>query len=438
MGPPYPTTGTATRLSRAAAGRARRRRWGAGQDEEEAAAHREDVLLQGLALEAGLDGQEPPGQALLVADEGQALVEPPGGVEAAGEVEAAAQDAAAGGLGGARVGHADVGVQGDAAAGRVLGVAGVVALAVLAQRGPAGLVAADDLLLLVQGGAVPELDEHADDADGLVAAAHRPGGLAVVGPDPDQLVHQLPVGDVEVGRAVLEAEQVAVVGPAGHRPGVGPVVAVEHPAQDQVVPGPAHQLAQGVQQRVGLVGREGQQQVAVALGRVEAVVGQERHPDQLPGSALGQAEAVVEQRRPHAEGHGQPVGAQLGPEDAGLGGRVGGVAAQRRAGLHQPAGLVGEVAQGPGQPGPVVGDQVERGQQAEVGRRGVDARLALAQERHPPARPGPRHPVGGAAGQGGRAQGGRGEGGRPQEGAPAQPGRLLLGGSVAAHAPVSP
>src|SRR4029450_10917677 len=81
-----------------------------GQGEEEATPHREDVLLQGLPLEAGLDGQAPPGQALLVADEGEALVESPGVVEPAGEVEAAAQDAAAGRLGGPRVGHADVGV----------------------------------------------------------------------------------------------------------------------------------------------------------------------------------------------------------------------------------------------------------------------------------------------------------------------------------------
>jgi len=309
-------------------------------------------------------------------------------------------------------------------------------LAVLAERGAAGLVAADDLLLLVQGGAVPELDEHADDADGLVAAAHRPGGLAVVGPDPDQLVHQPPVGDVEVGRAVLEAEQVAVAGPSRHRPGVGPVVAVQHPVQDQVVPGPAHQLAQGVQQHVGLVGRQGQEQVAVALGRVEPVVGQERHPDQLPRLAPGQPEAVVEHRRPHADGDGQAVGAQVGAEDAGLGRREGAVAALRRPGLGQPADLVGEVAQGPGQPGPVVGDQVEGGQQAEAGRRGVDARLVAAQERHPAARAGrPRPGVGGAAGRG---QGGRAQGGRPQEGAAAQPGRRLGGGSLVGHGRVRP
>src|SRR4029450_5168894 len=106
MGPPYPTTWTARREAPQASscwprqpsprGRRRERRRGRP--------HREDVLLQGLALEAGLHGQEPPGQALLVADEGQALVEPPGGVEAAREVEAAAQDAAGGRAGGARGG----------------------------------------------------------------------------------------------------------------------------------------------------------------------------------------------------------------------------------------------------------------------------------------------------------------------------------------------
>ena len=321
-------------------------------------------------------------------------------------------------------------------AGRVLAVGGVVVLAVQAERGPAGLVAADDLLLLVQGGAVPELDEHADDADGLVAAAHRPGGLAVVGPDPDQLVHQPPVADVEVGRAVLEAEQVAVAGPARQRAGVGPVPAVQHPVQHQVVPGPAHQLAQGVEQHVGLVGRQGQEQVAVALGRVEAVVGQERHPHQLPGPAPGQPEAVVEHRRPHADGDGQAVGAQVGAEDAGLGRRVGAVAALRRTGLHEPAGLVGQVAQGPGQAAPVLGDQVEGGQQAEAGRRGVDARLVATEERHPAARAGPpRRLVRGAAGRG---QGGRAQGGRPQEGAPAQPGRPLGQGSVVGRHRVRP
>jgi hypothetical protein len=150
--------------------------------------------------------------------------------------------------------------------------------------------------------------------------------------------------------------------------------------QDQVVPGPAHELAKGVQEHVRLVGREGEQQVPVGLSRVEAVVGQVRHPDQLLGPAVGQPEAVVEQRRPDAEGDGQAVGPPVRAEDAGLGRRVGGVAPLRRVALHQGAGRVGEVAQAPGQAGPILADQVEGGQQAEVGRRGVDAGLVRAEE----------------------------------------------------------
>ena len=210
--------------------------------------------------------------------------------------------------------------------------------------------------------------------------------------------------------------------------------------EDQVVPGPAHELAQGVEEHVGLVGREGQQQVAVALGRVEAVVGQERHPDQLPGLALGQPEAVVEQRRPDAEGDGQAVGAPIGPEDAGLGRRVGGVAALRRPGLHQAAGLVGEVAQALGQAAPVLVDQVEGGQQAEAGRRGVDAGLVVAEERAP-AGPGP-----GARGSASGVQAASAaaptaadpRAADPRKAAPAEPGRALLGGPLAAHEPAHP
>jgi hypothetical protein len=87
--------------------------------------------------------------------------------------------------------------------------------------------------------------------------------------------------------------------------------------------------------------------------------------------------------------------------------------------------------------GPVLGDQVEGGQQAELGRRGVDPWLVVAEERHLAARPWPARPVGGAGGQRGRAEGGRPEGGRPQEGPPAQPGRALVGEPVT-HGQVSP
>jgi len=63
----------------------------AGQGEEEAAALGEDVLLQRLALETGLHGEEARLEAALVGHERQSLVELAGAVEAAGVGEAAAQ-----------------------------------------------------------------------------------------------------------------------------------------------------------------------------------------------------------------------------------------------------------------------------------------------------------------------------------------------------------
>src|SRR4029453_11444468 len=72
MPPPYPTDRTAKRPGRGSVEQLLAQPGVAGADpwegEEEPAPHRQDVLLQGLALEPGLDGQEPSGQALLVAD----------------------------------------------------------------------------------------------------------------------------------------------------------------------------------------------------------------------------------------------------------------------------------------------------------------------------------------------------------------------------------
>ena len=68
-----------------------------------------------------------------------------------------------------------------------------------------------------------------------------------------------------------------------------------------------------------------------------------------------------------------------------------------------------------------------------MGRRGVDPRLVVTEERHPAARALPARLVGGAAGQRGRAEGGRPERRRPEEGPPPEPGRACSGGVVAAH-----
>src|SRR5262249_29827392 len=142
----------------------------------------------------------------------EALVQVAGLVDPAVVVVAAAQDALLGGGGGAGVGEADVGVEGDAVALGVEGVAGGLGLVGATEWGAADGLAADRLLLLEHADAIPELDVLADRAHHHVAAAGRPGGLAGGRAHPDELVHERGVGDLGVGGAVAEGEQVAGVG----------------------------------------------------------------------------------------------------------------------------------------------------------------------------------------------------------------------------------
>ena len=60
------------------------------------------------------------------------------------------------------------------------GVVGDVGLVLAVERRAVRLAPADERLLLAEAGAVPELDEHPDDAHHVVAAADGPGRLAVV------------------------------------------------------------------------------------------------------------------------------------------------------------------------------------------------------------------------------------------------------------------
>src|SRR4029453_3905998 len=111
---------------------------------------------------------------------------------------AAAQDARALGLSGARPREADMGVHRDPVA---LGIGGVVRVVVLLgapERRAGPLVAPDHELLLLARHAVPELDAVADDADHLVGAARGPRRLA--GARPHDPVHDAPVGGRRIRR----------------------------------------------------------------------------------------------------------------------------------------------------------------------------------------------------------------------------------------------
>src|SRR5205807_10396408 len=95
---------------------------------------------------------------------------------------------------------------------------------------------------------VPELDEHADPAHHLVAAAGGPGRLRGTGPHPDEVV-ELVLGG-RVGDAVVEAEQVSLR--AGGARVVGP--AVDAVLQLHAGAGVLGDVADGVHDGVPAVG----------------------------------------------------------------------------------------------------------------------------------------------------------------------------------------
>ena len=248
----------------------------------------------------------------------------------------------------------------------------------------ADLLAPHDVLLLGERRAVPELHEHADHAHHVVRAAHGPGRLAVAAGHPDVAVHGRAGARVEVGRAVDEAHQVArrAGGAGGGAAAAGE--AVEHPAQHQGAAGAAHELAQREEHRVGVLGLDAQQQVAVAALGVQAVVrARKGMVDQLARAARGEPVALVEQRRADADDDGEVVRRRVRPEQAGVGRRVGGVARLGRPALHEAGDLVRELAHQLGQLGAVAREHGERGHQPRRGRRlERDAGLVGAGEGH--------------------------------------------------------
>lgn len=145
-----------------------------------------------------LDLDELAWRVLIEGDEQQSLVEIAGFVDPAVVVVAAAEDSLVGGLGRARVGEADVGVERDPLAVGVTRVVGVLELGGPAQRCAGHAVATDHLLLLEHPDAIPELDVHPDRAHNHVGAAGGPGWLAAAGLHPDHTVHLGWVIDVRV------------------------------------------------------------------------------------------------------------------------------------------------------------------------------------------------------------------------------------------------
>ncbi len=182
------------------------------------------------------------------------------------------------------------------------------------QRGALLPVAADQHLLLAHAGAVPRLDLHLDPAGHQVGASGQPGGLRVVLlADPDELLELLALLGLDVGGAVLEAEQVA----RGHLLGRGGGGAAEpqlRPAHRHRAEPDPRQVADRVHGHLGVVGAGLDAQVPVAALRVEVVGREVRELAELGRLAFGEAEAVLavllEEGRAEPEGQGQAGGAQ--------------------------------------------------------------------------------------------------------------------------------
>jgi hypothetical protein len=76
----------------------------------------------------------------------------------------------------------------------------------------------------------------------------------------------------------------------------------------------AHQLSQGVHDRVAVLRADLQQHVAVRDAGVELIDRERRHLGQLARALAGQPVAMVEQRRPQPDRDRQRVGRVVWPE----------------------------------------------------------------------------------------------------------------------------
>ena len=180
-----------------------------------------------------------------------------------------------------------------------------------AERGTGRPDPPDDPLLVGERRAVPDLDQVPDPPGDHVAATDHPGRL-VAGGDPHVLVELGGAGPEVVG-AVLEAQQVPgrALARGGRRGATEALLRPPHPHDAPAHPG---EVADGVEQHLGVVAAGLHAEVATAAGGVEGVAGERRDVGQRGRAGRGQAEAVdpvaLEQRRAHAEGQREPGGVE--------------------------------------------------------------------------------------------------------------------------------
>ncbi len=240
-----------------------------------------------------------------------------------------------------------MGVERGELALRVLGIVGHVVLArTPTQRRAAGLVPAEDRLLLAQRRAVPALHEIADDAHRLIGAVARPFGLVIVLANPDDAVHHVGILRVRIGRPVAKAEEVSrafmhALG-ARRQDRHGALLLPAH--QKQVGEG-LDEIAQGVDRGVRRVGANLHGEVAMAEIGHQRIVLELRHALETAGLGRCQPRPVIEEGRAERQGHGEIVGWHDRAQNAGIGRGQPGVEFGHRAARHQKAKPLRQAAQ---------------------------------------------------------------------------------------------
>ncbi len=118
-------------------------------------------------------------------------------------------------------------------------------------------------------------------------------------------------------------------------------------------------VAQSVDVRFGGVRAELQDDIAVAIVRVERVVGKLLHGDEARRLQSLQPVTLIEQRRSERDSHGQVVRKNIRPEQIGIGGRVPRVQGRRLAAFHKKSDAIGQGSKQPLKSGAVLRQNVE-------------------------------------------------------------------------------
>jgi len=157
--------------------------------------------------------------------------------------------------------------------------------------------------------------------------------------------------------------------------GLGRHGAFLFPAHQQQVRQVFYNVAQGVDIGVRGIGAKLQAQVAVALGRIQGIVGEALHAAEALGLYLGQAKTLIEQGLAHGYGDGQVVRGDHRAQDARVHGRQLGVDLGDRPAFYQKGDALIEGAQQAFEVFAVRGQHI-KGHQHACGRaRGDDAVL---------------------------------------------------------------